>query len=55
MIFYINGERIKFIAYPYDSIQTDDVVYEEDALITTCNHPEAHFGIQASKVKDCAG
>ena len=48
---YINGERIKVIAGPYDSIQTDDVVYEEDALITTCNHPEAHFGIQASKLK----
>jgi hypothetical protein len=47
---YINGERIKVIAGLHDSIQTDDVVYEEDALITTCNHPEAHFAI-ASKLK----
>lgn len=48
---FINGSRIKVIAGPVDSIRTDDVIYEEDALITTCNHPDAHFGIQASKMK----
>ncbi len=48
---YINGSRIKVIAGPVDSINTDDVIYQQDALITTCNHPEAHFGIQASRMK----
>ncbi|KXK19430.1 MAG: LPS-assembly protein LptD [Saprospiraceae bacterium] len=48
---YINGSKIKVIAGPYDSLRTDDVLYQEDALITTCNHPDAHFGIQASKMK----
>lgn len=48
---YINGSRIKVIAGPIDSVNTDDVIYQQDALITTCNHPEAHFGILASKMK----
>lgn len=48
---YINSELIKVISGPYDSIQHDDVAYQKNALITTCNHPEAHFGIQASRMK----
>lgn len=48
---YINGSKIKVEAGPVDSVNTDDVIYEKDALITTCNHPDAHFGIQASKMK----
>jgi len=48
---YINSKVTKVIAGPNDSIRSDDVVFQKSALITTCNYPEAHFGIRTSKAK----
>ena len=48
---YINSRLTKVIAGPYDSLRSDDVVFQKSALITTCDHPEAHFGIRTSKAK----
>jgi hypothetical protein len=47
----IHGEKTKFIAAGADSTQQNDILYGSRALITTCDHPNPHFGIRASKVK----
>jgi hypothetical protein len=47
---YIHGARTKFIAQG-DTVYNEDVLYQESALITTCDAPHPHFGIRASKIK----
>jgi hypothetical protein len=47
----IHGEKTKFVAANDDAGQEDDILYGSRALITTCDHPEPHFGIRASKIK----
>ena len=47
----IHGERTKFVAATNEPGRPDDILYNEGALITSCDHPEPHFGIRASKVK----
>ncbi len=48
---YINSKQAKVIAGPNDSLKSDDVIFQKDALITTCNYPDAHFGIHTTKAK----
>lgn len=48
---YVVGEKAKFISTVSDSGATENVVYSEDAIFTTCNHPEPHFGIRSQKQK----
>lgn len=48
---YINSREAKVIAGPNDSLQSDDVVFQKNALITTCSYPDAHFGIRTTKAK----
>lgn len=45
----VHGERTKFVTA--DSTAGDDVIYNEGALITTCTHPEPHYGIRSKKIK----
>ncbi|MCB0640605.1 MAG: LPS-assembly protein LptD, partial [Phaeodactylibacter sp.] len=48
---YVIGERAKFIsADPADTTQ-NDIIYNSDAIFTTCDHPEPHFGIHSNKQK----
>lgn len=47
----IHGSKTKFVAGGLASGQEDDILYAKGALITTCDHPEPHFGIRAQKVK----
>ncbi|HQW25963.1 MAG TPA: putative LPS assembly protein LptD, partial [Saprospiraceae bacterium] len=47
----IHGEKTKFVAGGLVDGPDDDILYGSRALITTCDHPEPHFGIRASKVK----
>ncbi len=47
----IHGEKTKIVSGNAASEQKDDVLYDTDALITTCNAPHPHYGILASKVK----
>lgn len=51
--FHIVGEKTKFISGIEDSLgkRSDDIVYNQDAIITTCDHDPPHFGIRASKMK----
>ncbi|MEM8524156.1 MAG: putative LPS assembly protein LptD [Bacteroidota bacterium] len=34
-----------------DSVITEDIIYSEDAIFTTCNHSTPHFGIRSTKQK----
>ncbi len=48
---YILGDRAKFTSKGADSLAVDDHVYSSNAIFTTCNHPEPHFGIRSRKQK----
>ncbi len=47
---YILGSRAKFLAADQDSIE-EDHIYSSNALFTTCDHPEPHYGIRSKKQK----
>jgi hypothetical protein len=50
--FYLLGTKTKFVTNTIDSSGTEEqVVYNERALITTCDLDHPHFGIRASKLK----
>ncbi len=48
---YVLGAKAKFIGGNPSDTTSSDVVYSEDAIFTTCNHPEPHFGIRSNKQK----
>jgi len=47
---YIQGSRTKYVTNTQDST-IQDYVYNENAIFTTCDHPEPHFGIRSVKQK----
>lgn len=49
--YFIHGAVTKFVSKAADSMIVDDVVFNKNALITTCNHPHPHYGIRSSKLK----
>jgi hypothetical protein len=48
---YIHGDKTKFVGAGADSLHTEDHIYNDGALITTCSHDEPHFGIRSRKIK----
>jgi len=51
---YVLGEKAKFIGAPDNSDTTQrsrNTIYNQDAIITSCDHPEPHFGIHTKKLK----
>lgn len=49
---YILGSKAKFLAgQQSDSTSIEDHVYSSDALFTSCDHPEPHYGIRSKKQK----
>jgi len=47
---FVRGAHTKYIGSGGDTTKTD-YVFNEDAIITTCNLPEPHYGIRSSKIK----
>ena len=47
----VHGARTKYLSAEKDSSIQDDVIYNQNALITTCNHEHPHYGFRASKLK----
>ena len=47
---YILGSRAKFLAAGVDDGE-EDHIYSSNALFTTCDHPEPHYGIRSKKQK----
>jgi len=48
---YIHGAVTKFIKAGQDSLHIDDVIYNRNALITSCDHEDPHWGIRTTKLK----
>ncbi len=49
--YFVHGAVTKFVSQAKDSLYVDDVIFNKNALITTCNLPHPHYGIRASKLK----
>jgi len=49
--FTILGSKTKFVSKEADSTAIDDQIFNQNALITTCNHDPPHYGIRARKLK----
>lgn len=49
--YFVHGAITKFVSKAGDSLFVDDVVFNKNALLTTCNHPHPHYGIRSSKLK----
>ncbi len=47
---FVLGAKAKISSVKEDST-TSNVVYSQDAIFTTCDHPEPHFGIRSQKQK----
>ncbi len=51
--FNLVGSTTKYISGQTDSlgVKSDDEIYNQNAIITTCTHDPPHFGIRAGKLK----
>lgn len=47
---YVRGTKTKYVS-GNDSLGTDDMVFNRNAIFTTCNHPEPHYGVRSLKQK----
>ena len=52
---YVHGAETKFVAGSGVGRDTNDVAFFKSTLITTCDHPEPHYGIRSSKQKIISG
>jgi hypothetical protein len=48
---YVRGTKTKYVGANDTLDQADDVIYNKNAIFTTCNHPEPHYGIRSLKQK----
>lgn len=51
---YVLGQRAKFVSGPASGKPGEPVrntIYNQNALLTTCDHPHPHFGIRTQKLK----
>lgn len=48
---YVHGAVTKFRRGANDSLEIEDVVYNRNALITSCDHAHPHWGIRTTKLK----
>ncbi len=49
--FFIHGATTKFVRAGSDSLHIDDVIYNKNALLTTCDQDHPHWGIRTTKLK----
>jgi LptD protein len=48
---YVLGQKAKFIGPPDGDTITRNIIYNKDAILTTCNADHPHFGIRSRKLK----
>ncbi|MDF1696202.1 MAG: putative LPS assembly protein LptD [Saprospiraceae bacterium] len=53
--FTIHGTKTKFVSKDSDSTSVDDQIFNEHALITTCDADHPHYGIHSLKLKVIPG
>jgi hypothetical protein len=50
--FIIHGAKTKYVGVGGDKYNiNDEIIYNQGATITTCDHPNPHFGFQANRMK----
>lgn len=49
--YFIHGATTKFVKAENDSLHIDDVIYNKNALLTTCSHDHPHWGIRTTRLK----
>ncbi len=52
---YVLGRKTKFLSEVGDPNRDYNIIYSQEALITTCDHPHPHFGIRSRKQKIIPG
>jgi hypothetical protein len=48
---YVLGQKAKIISPPEGDTVSKPVIFNQNAIITTCNAPHPHFGIRTQKLK----
>ncbi len=49
---FVLGQKAKFVGAGGDTTgQSKNIIYNEDAILTTCDDPHPHFGIRTKKLK----
>ncbi len=48
---FLHGVRTKFVSKEADTTVFEDQIFNQNALITTCDHEHPHFGIRTTKLK----
>jgi hypothetical protein len=48
---YVLGQKAKIISPPEGDTINKPVIYNQDAILTTCDAPHPHFGIRTQKLK----
>ncbi len=48
---FVQGTKTKFVSRDNDSTQMYDQIFNQNAIITSCEHDHPHFGIRAKKLK----
>jgi hypothetical protein len=49
---YVLGEKAKFVGtQSLDTTAPKNIIYNQDAILTTCDDPHPHFGIKTKKLK----
>lgn len=48
---YVLGQKAKFVGAPEGDTSGRNTIYNQDAIITTCNAEHPHFGIHTKKLK----
>ena len=48
---YLHGATTKFVGGQDENDTKDDVIYNKNTLITSCNHEHPHYGFRARKLK----
>ncbi len=48
---FVHGEVTKFISAQATENQSDDIIYNQNAIITSCNAEHPHYGVYSNKQK----
>lgn len=48
---YVRGGKSKFVSEVAGDTTSKNIIYSSDAIFTTCNHPQPHYGIRSKKQK----
>ncbi len=49
--FIIHGQKTKYVSGKNHEGHNHEIIYNQGATITTCNHPHPHFGFKARRMK----